>query len=103
MWQVIKLAHANCGGASDGEWNFHVYRRPNVPPLCSPTPLPPRDLSGILNIKAQGIPCRAPASLGLNMGKVIPLSGSLYHGRGLYPINIKELRVVTPCVFSSTG
>ncbi len=102
-WQVIKLAHAECGGATDGEWNFHVYKRPDAEALASLSPLPPRDLSGILNIKAHGIPCRPPAVQDLNPGKVVSLSKGLYHGGGLYPINIKELRVVTPCVFSPTG
>ncbi len=80
-----------------------MYKRPDIEALASPSPLPPRDLSGILNIKAHGIPCRPPAVKVLNPGKAVSLSQGLYHGGGLYPIKIKELRVVTPCVFSPTG
>jgi hypothetical protein len=74
IWQVIKLSHAECGGTTDGVWNFHVYKRSGTAALDTPLPLPPRDLSGILNVQVQGIPCRPPSVTGINSIKIIPLS-----------------------------
>ena len=99
----ISLSHIQCGGVTDGSWDFMVYS-----PLASITLDPPssvagRDLSSILNNMKDGLPCAAPTISYLDKLKVVKLRPGVYHGGGILPWHERNCSVLTQSVFSDSG
>ena len=102
-YHSFRLAHKNCGGMTDGEWQVHLYLRIGAWDLASPTDLPSRDMLCIVNAKLHGMPCQAPPQISAgSVAKVREVRPGLYRVDGLCPWGRDRLQVVAPCVFSVT-
>jgi hypothetical protein len=102
-WHVINVNHGECGGATDGCWSMHVYRRHDTAQLGSIPSLAARDVLSLLDPKVHGISCQAPMALDKKKCQVVRITEGLYHSGGLYPLHAQQPRFVAPCFFSPTG
>jgi hypothetical protein len=63
------------------------------------------DMSSILDPKLSGMPC--PASVShlnvLDVPRVIQPRPNTFYGGGLFPWGSRDVFVITPCVYSTTG
>ncbi len=101
---MINLSHAECGGATDGEWRFCVYTPATVKGVVfEKGNLPGRDLSSILDSKVKGMPCPPRKILQLSKPQVLELRPNVFYHGSLYPLDRTGPQIVTPCVFSLTS
>jgi len=66
-------------------------------------PVAGRDLYSLIDSTVHGYACPAPPTVGQSKPQVIRLQPTMCHAGGLYPMDLKGVRFVVPCVLSPTG
>jgi len=56
-WEMWEGVHTICGGATNGGWRFHFYRRQGLPPTNALSHLVGTDMPCHLDTNLQGLPC----------------------------------------------
>jgi hypothetical protein len=100
----LQVKHHLCGGVTDGAWVVHLYVKAVIQDKLEVPRQAQRDLSCIVDsMVTRGTPCAPPKSLQENKEPcVVELRPGTYHGRGLIPWKLKDVRAVVPSVFSPT-
>lgn len=101
--QRTTISHVDCGGITDGSWEFINYSKDSSFILDHHSPTSGRDLSSVLNSMLSGLPCSAPSVVYLDKPRVLQLRPRMYHGGGLLPWGERKGYVLVPSTFSPTG
>ncbi len=98
------LFHHQCGGVTDGSWDFNLYSRRSINSF-SIQPEASRTLICMLDSKGSpgGVPCSPPFKVRLRVPQLLPLRPFTYHCEGLFPWNQRRCLIVAPSCHSKTG
>lgn len=102
-WNHQSLHIKHCGGATDGEWWFHIYYPPGVEVREGPSPIPGRDMILHLDPKLPGKPCTPPQFKLNSHPEVLTVRCNVYNSRGLFLLQANSPYVIATSAYSSTS